>query len=194
MKTTVAICSMLVSALAFAAGDGKKLPVWKQEPTAVLGIQLGKPLEASNIPTCLESMEISPEVCVKKPYKLETGLVYRMLGHPFDYARMTLTVDETGVVSYIGATMDHDRFSDFVKALVIKYGQPTVKGDVPVQSKAGATFSNMMYVWSGKAITIRAVERSGRVDESFVSFSDNASNTRTEVKQKQADKAAASKL
>lgn len=153
---------------------------WLKEPNAVFGIKIGNPLADSQIQPCPEKSYESKSIClITSSYKTNDGKpIYSVGGHPFDYAGISINIDEIGVVSDIQARMSHDRFHEFVAALISRYGEPTLTANEEIQTKSGGKYKNQTLTWTGKHLTITALERVTTITDSYVVFSDNQARQR----------------
>jgi hypothetical protein len=166
---------------------------WTKEPDTVLGVRVGQPLAASRLPDCPEKAYESLSLCLitARPYgalRLSIG------GHPFSYAAISVIVDDSGVVSRLQAWMKSERFGEFREVLIARYGSPTKQAIGEAKNLAGASFKNERMEWIGRRLTITAIERFEKVDESMVIFSDNAAAERSAAERKKKSKDDASKL
>lgn len=182
--------------IAFSAIANAQTKPWQQEPEAVLGVKLGQPLDSSALPRCPEkSYEATAPCLVTASVKSADGRpIYSVAGHPFTYAAVSIKIDGTGVVSRLQTWMKHERFAEFKHALVARYGPPTTQTNEMIQSVAGATYPNQTSKWVGQNVTIIAMERFEKIDESMVIFSHNAAAERDRVEREIRTKGAASKL
>lgn len=149
---------------------------WAREPDAVLGVRLGQPLAVQTLPPCPAKAYESPVTCLTTQASPLPGYppMRSIGGHPFGYVSMSLKVDDSGMVNEIQAGMDQARFAEFKTVLIERYGQPTSTQHTTVQNGLGATFDAQILQWIGSRMSIIAMERPAQVNQSVVTFSDNA--------------------
>lgn len=169
---------------------------WAREPSTILGVKLGQPLIASNLPDCpIKSYEATVPCLITASVRGPNGApLYSVGGHPFTYASVSILTDGTGVVSQLKAWMKQEKFSEFRDALFARYGLPSKQSNENVQTRSGAVYPNQTAVWQGVSVNITALERFGKIDESVVIFSDNAAIERFGAQRKNRLNEAASKL
>jgi hypothetical protein len=163
------LLSLLVSCNAFA---------WTQEPEAVLGIKLGVPQDT---PNCVGDRFNSPVVCLERK---SDGSAH-IGAFPFRYATGTVYFHDNRVAD-IRFWMRQEAFG--------RYGQPTAVSQGVVSNIAGASLSSETLTWAGRRMTITAIERFLRVDESMVIFSDNAISAIKAESRRDSQRSGASKL
>jgi hypothetical protein len=171
------LLSLLVSCNAFG---------WAQEPEAVLGIKLGAPQGA---PNCVGDRFNSPVVCLERK---SDGSAH-IGAFPFRYATGTVYFHDNRVAD-IRFWMRQEAFGQMKGVLIERYGQPTAVSQGVVSNIAGASLSSETLTWAGRRMTITAIERFLRVDESMVIFSDNAISSLKAESRRDSQRTGASKL
>lgn len=181
LKKLVYFCVALLSTTAFAQQNrpiNKQQPInktsWAAEPTSVFGIKLGMHITESGLSACPPNaykIKLS-EPCYETFQLSNTHL--KINGLPemsFPLSATATLVDST--IESIVFSLSHDNFDKFVSILKEKYGPIHQTHSSIVTTKSGGKFSNSTHEWIGKSTSIRALERSGSIDESFVVFSNN---------------------
>lgn len=164
-----------------------------------MGITLGTPIPPS-VPLCPKAnYSVYPDfsrihegdLCITDAI----GEVADLWGTPslgFDYR--TSVFRREGRVYSIWLSLDSDSYQKAVSLLVTKYGPPTSTTADTVQTKGGADFENMTTQWKGRKVSIRAIQRFDKVDQSVIMIDDLSMQAEMadEIKSKQ--NSAASKL
>lgn len=197
---TLVLAVLIFPVTSFSKGKTEKTvskpepSVWQLEPDRVLGVKLGALLSESALPDCPEKSYESTELCLQTfdPYGL--GKQYAIGGHPFPYMAANIRINDEGNVRGLVLRLKQSRFNEFVDALKSRYGDPQTIDHSDVQNGAGAVFSSQTVKWIGRKITITAVERFMRADDSVVIVNDNAVAKMESEKAKAKESAAASKL
>lgn len=200
MLTVGLLAALLTSSGAIAQGK-KGAPVeaprvWTQEPETVLGVKLGRPLEASALPACPEQMLSATGVCLRTtpPYFPGDHPRYSLGGHGIPHVAVNVYLDEAGAVHRITFWTQQIYFADVLGILVSRYGAPSTQDAFDVKTRAGASFASSRSFWQGKRLSILAEERFDKIDESLISFSDNAATEREAAKRAEKNRSAAAKL
>lgn len=190
-RVKIAIASIVTLVPALSLGQS-----WPNEPVSVLGVKLGQPLEASGLPNCPErSYEATTPCLITASVRTREGKpIYSVGGHPFGYAAIAIKLNDEGIVTHLQAWMKHDRFAEFRQALTTRYGPPTSESDGTAQNLAGAILPSKTSNWAGRKVTIVAIERFEKMDESMVLFLDNETANREREQRENKAKDAASKL
>lgn len=135
------------------------LAQWAQEPTAVFGIELGKP---HTQPACGPAYFAGPQ-CVRASFSPDYASIENTPKLPFDY--MASLSMYNGSVSSVALTGKNNEWPSVKETLTQRYGKPASVDVSTVKSGAGATFTSETLAWAGAEVTIAAIQRSGRVDE-----------------------------
>lgn len=199
----VSIACMALLMAGSAHAQKKKIPpapapqerVWMQEPDAVLGVKLGRPIGESGLPDCPNSGRPT-EICLwtnTYPAIVQRPPDRYINGHPLSRTAVTYELDGD-VVTKMLFKLPHFAADEMRDVLVTRYGPPTDDRDEPVQNGAGATFPNRTMSWTGKRITIIFAERFGTVNDSIVIITDNASFAKASEAKRDKAQGAASKL
>lgn len=186
MKTAIALAAALLSPLVATAQGG-----WPQQPSDVMGIRLGAPLERAGIQPCDASNEVPGRVST-------TTLCFHPLATLNRPERTFYTVHNApdlgagsqrvvldvayGQVAGILITGDAIRFDKVVAVLEARYGPATETLSSAVSSRtsvASTTASSKR--WRGDRVTLEAVSPFGRADEFTVYWSDLATQARRDA-------------
>ncbi len=157
-----------VAMSAVALGAGAQ---WAQEPTSVMGVQLGGKKE--DIPRCPAGNAAlkSTTVCVEPN---AAGPEYGTLwGLPLNFILGGADVRFVdGRVQLVLVAVRHDESYRRLKAILIeRYGPPHSVEDKSVTTLDGAPMESEESTWLGPNVLILLSERAGRFDRSRVAFS-----------------------
>lgn len=145
---------------------------WPLEPSSALGFELGAEIPDS-IARCKSAVVRSSEgICVddsKSPY---SDQFRRIDGLPFPDIRITGSLAlHRGIVAAVYLEIHHGDSGKFRRILVERYGEPSTTTASTVRNSAGAELASQTDSWEGKLVSIRYVERKGRLDRSVVTIS-----------------------
>lgn len=165
MCARASVLSALIVGRAFA-GD------WPLEPTSALGFELGAAIPAT-MPRCKSAVvRAGDDICVddtKSPY---SDQFRRIDGLPFPDIRITGSLAlHRGVVAAVYLEIHHGDYGKFRRVLVERYGEPSTTTASTVRNNSGAELASQTDSWEGKLVSIRYVERKGRLDRSVVTIS-----------------------
>lgn len=167
------------SSIAKQPASKSKPSEWLAEPASVIGITPGQPLPDS-VQVCPRDYNTSypdfqriheGQLCVVD----KTGEISDVWGTPnlgFNYK--TTIFRKGDAVSSIWLTLDSDSYDVAVSLLTKKYGAPTKVAKDTVQTKAGGQFDNTTVEWVGRKLSIRAIQRFDKVDQSIIMVNDLA--------------------
>jgi hypothetical protein len=193
MKTMLAACLCAAACTGAAASQ----PQWPNEPTAVIGITLGRPLPASLLPCPTEfDAAPAPSLCVGEPYKAGASTLRDLDRLPFKGLSASGYVTMFhGLVESITLTLDHDlSYSDFKEMLLARYGKPTSESVRQVESVGGGKADSMIMSWNGARVSIIYFERAVQMDHSVAIFQDNGLAAQDAAERAEKQKKAASAL
>lgn len=152
--------------------------IWSQQPTTVLGVELGAKVSSLPLPVCGKptrgaSGDGYAEQCIDPPFEGRPDRLRWLRGMPrlgeVGYAASLVLHD--GQVESLYLVFDQFRFDQMKAILIEKYGAPSRTGTERVTSGAGAVLSSETLAWLGDRVTIDLKERSGKVTDSLVVFS-----------------------
>lgn len=162
MKALLAAGLVLVSASA--------LSQWQQEPTSVMGIELGGTQQS--IPKCPpgNAALLSQTTCVElSSIEPKIGTLW---GLPVKFVLGggdVFFVDQR--VAQIAIKVRHsDDYARLRQILIERYGQPHKVESLVVTANSGAVVTSEETSWSGDRVFILLSERSDRIDRSQASF------------------------
>lgn len=163
--------AMIFASSARSADKSTAVPTWNQEPDTAIGIFIGKPLVP--IARCPDDYTVPNSLCradsiVDKSFVPLKGLPWRDLR----ISGSVWLMDDR--VESINFTLNEGDFEKFRAILVERYGSPTADTTQSVTSNGGVTLPSRSLLWSGKRVTITYIQRSGSIDQSIASISDNA--------------------
>lgn len=166
---------------------------WEKEPDGFLGIKIGEAFAVQACPTRpfgqylrdptldYDSMKSLEGVCFDPT---DSSIKYARASGPVTYKIKNLPAlgigydvsawMKEGVVSRITVSLKQSSFDVLYTAFRERYGKPTSIETKTVKTQAGAEFNATDVFWKGRKLSIRMYERMTRVDESYVSISDNA--------------------
>ena len=175
MRTAPALAALLLPLVAAAQGP------WPQQPTDVMGIRLGAPLESAGIPPCDASNEVRGRIST-------TALCFHPRAAQSRPDRTFYTVHNApdlgtgGQRVFLDVAYGHvagfllsgsaTRFDKMVAVLEARYGPPTESVAGPVSSQAGGDPAAVSKRWRGDRVTIEAISPFGRTGEFSVYWSD----------------------
>lgn len=107
--------------------------------------------------------------------------------------RATVKVHQN-TVEEVWLSLTAKNFDNMLALLTERYGPPSSKASVPMTTLGGADLSSRVWTWTGKAVSIAAVEMASQVDESMVQFTTAAGEQRRLRQQVQTTKDAAGRL
>jgi hypothetical protein len=163
-----------------------------------MGITLGQPL-ADQAPRCptdrygqLDFQNIREgQLCADSASKEITDV----WGTPaLGFSYKTTVFMKSGKVSSIWLLADTAMYPAATALLIKRYGAPSRISEGEVQSTAGAKFANETAQWSGKKVSIRAIQRFDKVDQAAVIVEDIELRSRSTEEDNAKEDAAASKL
>lgn len=144
---------------------------WDKEPSAVLGIELGRPFP--DLPACPSAIDsrgryAPPQsLCVDGDY----GSTIRLGGLPFSNMYVTGSVHLFDAkVESITLSVNHRDYTKMRDILVSRYDAPGDSSISEVTTLTGATLDSRTEGWNGKNVIITLIERAGRVDQTWVMF------------------------
>lgn len=150
-----------------------KEKVWEKEPTSVMGIKIGEPLEEQMVhcPSHMAySMEFSDwkdikEMCYDK--KSEIGREIHNIQQVIPWGTSYIIVNNEVVEGII--LNFHHNFYDKIKLLFIeKYGEPTSSKISEYKNMSGAVLFGETLHWQGKNIFMNIIEYNGSFDSSQI--------------------------
>jgi hypothetical protein len=145
---------------------------WEKEPSAVAGVPLGG--EVASVATCPEGSYTSRDLCLSAPLKLMPDLFRQIRGMPdlgFYYSATAAVLQ--GRIESIQFDLDQRDWPKLRAALIERYGAPTSSRMTRVQTIGGAQLTSEDLLWQGTSVTIRAFERTRRIDKAAAVFEDN---------------------
>ncbi|WP_143129100.1 hypothetical protein [Variovorax sp. PDC80] len=156
-----------VAMSAVALGAGAQ---WAQEPTSVMGVELGGRREA--IPPCPRGAAAfkSKTVCLESiAGNPAVGILW---GLPLNFTRDGANVNFVdGRVQLITFAVSRDQNYQRLKAtLAERYGPAHMVETAHVTANSGAVLSSEESTWGGPNVVIALSERSGSIDRSVVIF------------------------
>lgn len=139
-------------------------PKWFQEPLSFMSIELGESLPKS-VTECSGTPMVRP--CYFRKEANENG-EYEVTVIKIDLLNDTAwikTLDGTfdGAVGNFKTTFSSGNFSQVEEMLIIKYGPPHKTKIEKLKTKGGAEFNNIVLLWLGEKVTIRAESFSKRL-------------------------------
>jgi hypothetical protein len=141
---------------------------WPQEPTAVLGIELGKPL--AGISQCGPSYaQRPPGICALTD---PTAKLVLLTGIPIPSVGRGAAHLHNGAVSMVTLMHPSTAYDNMLGILIERYGKPHQMETSVVTNLAGARLTSRQATWRGSRTLIVAHERIGNVTEGAVFFSD----------------------
>lgn len=170
----VALISMTLAVSSVMAAENKNLrkdtraktqsplkPKWVEEPSSFMGIVLGKSLSINAPIGCADSKPCSLS---KKSYRDEFTVEVRKVNLLNDSV-FVRTLDSTfdGPVGNIKITFERGSFSQVEEILTVKYGTPHQTKIEKLKTKGGAEFDNIVLLWLGEKVSIRAESFSERL-------------------------------
>lgn len=170
---------------------------WIQEPTKVMGIELGVPL-SPDFPDCQTGSRVdrSPprDVCVYNALRATPDAV--LLGNlPFSDLHISGVVQFfRAKVSSINLDLPHQDYNKIKRILIDRYGPATNVTSTQVTATSGASAPSESLVWQGVRVRIALIERAARIDRSAVDFEDNELSKQKAEAMNQLEHAEASKL
>jgi hypothetical protein len=163
LKKALMIATMASVAGAAFAADKKQN--WPLEPDSFMGISLTKSL-AESMPQCTgKNLAITQtSLCHDKEYVPDYASIY---GGPKIGVGYNLAAKTRGNrIQYISMDIGEEEFDKLLLIFTEKYGKPTSKDLEAIQTKGGAKFTNEIYNWIGKKVSIRVERYSGDIDSS----------------------------
>jgi hypothetical protein len=159
----------LVVGTLFLSGAEAATPApWANEPTSVLGIELGTVIR-DNIPDCPQRKRgdlTSPsQFCKRIGTLVREGQGYI----DFDAIPMGAILSTITAYTYddavgsVHALAPHRNYSDLRAALVERFGPPSTVSTSTVKTTAGVELSSELVEWVGKAVSIQLHERFERI-------------------------------
>jgi hypothetical protein len=171
-----------------SAPDAQK--VWEKEPAAFLGIQLGEKFEVPACPTTSSGTYVKSEYLDYEATKALGHVCFDPTGQSMAMAALKgyrlanlpdLGIGYTahakvkdGIVGRIVIELKQRSFGVLLDAFKQRYGTPTTEETMSVRNNAGAEFSSREVTWAGKKLSIKMLERSSMIDDSYVLIADNA--------------------
>lgn len=197
---TAAIATALLCPLgAVAAGT------WSQQPTEVMGIRLGAPIESAGIPPCdavnevrgrlsTSAMCFHPRSAPGRPDRT----YYTVHNAPdLGAGRQQVVIEVAyGQIAGVLLTGRAQRFDKMATVLEARYGKPTeTVGDAGrSRGGGGGIAAAVSKRWRGDRVTIEAVSPFGSPDEYTVYWSDLSTQARREAQLARDSARIASKL
>lgn len=160
-----------------AAQSAKK---WSQEPRAVFGIPLGATLAETGLADCppMPSQgfyETQPTTLCLFNDSFMPNTFRTIYGGPdlgFSY-RASVAIYSDRIMSFLLAT-GQNQFDKAIAVLTSRYGEPTKIEVGEVVTGAGARLTSRTVMWVGEKTQITATEGVGKIDQSYINFSDSA--------------------
>lgn len=185
MKASIVMAAVLAVAPAFAQ-------TWQAEPSTVFGIPLGG--STAQVRTCPDEDWKNVEPACQVTNKHLTSLIHLYgvpkLGLPYT----AQLVPRDGRVMAIRLRHKQEHFAQMRALLEERYGAPTKVQTETAVTQQGGRFGNTTLEWTGKKVSIVAIERIGTINDSLVSFSDNELLRSQTEESESRTKGAASKL
>jgi hypothetical protein len=198
MKTATALAVALLWPLVATAQGG-----WPQQPTEVMGIRLGAPLDSAGIPPCDASNEVRGRIsttalCFHPRAALgQPDRTYYTVHNPPDLGAggQSVVIDVAyGQVAGVLLTGNAIRFDKMVAVLEARYGPASETLVSAGRARAGGEAAALTKRWRGDRVTIEAVSPFGRADEFTVYWSDLATQARRDAQLARDSAKTASKL
>lgn len=197
MRLPFIAAALLVPSLAAAAGP------WSQQPTEVMGIRLGAPLESAGMPPCDAVNEVrgrlstlamcfQPRSAPGRPDR-----TYYTVHNPPDFGagRQQVFIEVAyGQVAGVLLTGEALGFDKMAGVLEARYGQPAETVIDAVRRGGSSPSAAVSKRWRGDRVTIEAVSPFGHAGEYAVYWSDLASQARREAQLARDSARIASKL
>lgn len=190
------LLAFVFAATASAALAGE----WDREPERVFGIPLGVTVAETGLPDC-------PEMPTKGFYDKEPSHLCFLKSRyfPDKIGDLHGTPDlgfaygasfgfHQGRIATLSLSLNQDQFERAKAVLLERYGPPTTSETKEVVAGSGARLGSQELSWKGRKLSITAIERVGRVDTSYIQFSDNATLAAQGRQQGNRTRDAASKL
>lgn len=143
-------------------------PAWAQEPTSVLGLELGAAVDHYSLPACKDQPPDPPKYgfCVTFASNLNAG-IGGIAVPAFDSGVIEMQGD---IPTSVGLFAAHKNFERVKAVLIERYGRPTRASVSTLQNMAGATFQSQTLEWVGARVSLTLVERAGKVDQTAAVF------------------------
>lgn len=173
MRRFITLLSLLSASSGCLASD------WNQEPTSVLGFEIGKSLSQKSTPDCPQSEWL------KKYKQIDSFCVWHGIGKPgtmlvHGLEKIPLSsVTEGEVFSLQGKTValslkfQPQNFERMAEVLSSKYGPPSRTSERSVRSAMTGLITSRQYNWDGKSISIYMREHGKSVFAGQVDFYSN---------------------
>lgn len=169
---SIAVTAMLVASSLASAES------WPKETDTMFGIKLGAPITSGTVPQCAPTA---------RAYEIPKGTCYEASGPYSDRLARLWGLDalrqiassayvhfHEGLVESISVDLKHDYYQTFKALLLERYGPPTKITPGEVMIRSGARIAIETLEWNGQQHDLILIERSGRVDEAQMSFSNRA--------------------
>jgi hypothetical protein len=198
MKTASALAAALLWPL-IATAQG----AWPQQPSDVMGILLGAPLDGAGIQPCDASNEVrgristtafcyQPRAALSRPDRtFFTVHNSPDLGTGGQKVVLDVAFGQVAGVLLTGSAM---RFDKMVAVLEARYGPAMETKAGTARNQIGGQFATVTKRWRGERVTIEATSPFGQADEFAVYWSDLAIQARRDAQSALESKSSASKL
>jgi hypothetical protein len=177
--------------------QAKRGAAWPQEPTAVIGVKLGLPIEESNLISC-DVLEKDPTAaarpCLAYLSPNSRKEIQELRYHGISQvSRATVNMDN-GMVKDLTLSLASKDFDAMAAILRERYGPPAKVTNSTVTTKTGAKFDQAILSWKGKVNSIQLVQRVYTINDAAVIFYSNRSLEKSKEADEQAAKEAAAKF
>jgi hypothetical protein len=198
MKFEAAVAAVLFGSIVAAA----QAP-WPQQPSEVMGIRLGAPLESAGILPCDASNEVRGQLSTQSfcyqsraaASKPDRRFLTVNNSPDFGAGTQEVVIDTAyGQVAGILLTGDAVRFDKMVAVLEARYGPATETVAGKAHDRSGREYATVSKRWRGDKVTIEATSPSGETDEFTVYWSDLGMQARRDSQSARETRSNASKL
>ncbi len=181
LRVAVVLLVSLLPCQFVGAAPPKVEPKWAQEPSTVLGIELGAPLSGA-IPVCQPlggdaevvigyrpsgGSSTPRSMCRVQPDAYSVADVVQFRYFPLrDLLSSVEAYMHQGVVSRVQAELPNYNYPELRAVLIERYGQPTSTETLVVRTNAGAEWSSELLTWSGATVTIQLREMFDTIEKS----------------------------
>lgn len=172
MKGSAMIKKTAAAAIALFA-TGLSTAAWDREPTDVLGIKLGAPLQASAIKDCPQSEWMNKyrkltEFCIW--HAMGDGSYRQIEAAPIPFASSGSVMISNQVVEAVFLELLPADYEVMLQTLIKRYGEPTGITTRQLRLGNGAQINSRQASWEGAAVAIKLNEHASTVRRAQVGF------------------------
>ena len=162
----------LATACLQAFGQTHSVPPWPQEPSALLGIQLGQPLIQS-IPVCpqIDTYGLKRYEWVGVDHQCSEPISDFFVIHNTKMFKGVYVRQVDGKVGSISASFRASEADQISEAMIDKFGPAHLVKVEDVQNRMGATFEDHVLTWKGSNVVLTFDSIGSEVDEGLVTIS-----------------------